>query len=93
MINAVMWDLWEVADPLLVLNTIENASPYMEYYVLEAMCEMGYVQDAIARMKRRYKDMVEDGYSTLWEYWNTEGTKNHAWSGGPLVILSKYFMG
>lgn len=76
-----------------VLNTIENASPYMEYYVLEAMCEMGYVQDAIARMKRRYKDMVEDEYSTLWEYWNTEGTKNHAWSGGPLVILSKYFMG
>ncbi len=76
---------------LNVLRATENASPYMEFYVLEAMCEMGYIDEAVTRMKKRYHEMVEDEYSTLWEYWNTDGTKNHAWSGGPLVILSKYY--
>ena len=37
--------------------------------------------------------MCED-YSTLWEFWDSwRGTKNHAWSGGPLVIMSKHFAG
>lgn len=37
--------------------------------------------------------MSED-YSTLWEFWDSwRGTKNHAWSGGPLVIMSKHFAG
>ena len=77
-------------DIIKLLSEIENASPYMEFYVLQSMCEMGHIEQAIQRMKRRYHDMVEDEYSTLWEYWDTEGTKNHAWSGGPLVIMSKY---
>lgn len=78
---------------LKVLQSSENASPYMEKYVLDAMCEMGYIDEAIKRMKRRYKEMVEYEYSTLWEYWNTDGTRNHAWSGGPLITMSKYVAG
>lgn len=73
-----------------ILTSVENSSPYMEKYVLEALCMMGYVDDAYDRIKRRYKDMVDEDYSTLWEYWNKDGTKNHAWSGGPLIIMSKY---
>ena len=34
-----------------VLTTTENASPYMEYYVLEAICEMGEYEAAKDRMK------------------------------------------
>ena len=78
---------------LRVLQTSENASPYMEKYVLDALCEMGYIDEAAGRMKRRYKEMVEYGYSTLWEYWNKDGTLNHAWSGGPLITMSKYIAG
>jgi hypothetical protein len=38
--------------------------------------------------------MVNENYSTLWEFWDSwQGTKNHAWSGGPLVIMSKCFAG
>lgn len=73
-----------------ILITIENSSPYMEKYVLDALCEMGYIDDAVARIKRRYKEMVDEDYSTLWEYWSKDGTKNHAWSGGPLIIMDKY---
>ena len=76
-----------------VLTSVENASPYMEKYVLDALCEMGCVCEAVKRMKKRYRQMVEYAYSTLWEYWSMEGTLNHAWSGGPLITMSKYIAG
>ncbi len=77
-----------------VLTTTQNASPYMEYYVLEALCKMGEYESAYDRIKDRYADMVSADYSTLWEFWDAwRGTKNHAWSGGPLVIMSKHFAG
>ena len=77
-----------------VLTTTENSSPYMEYYVLEALCKMGEYEAAKDRIKNRYEGMISEDYSTLWEFWNSwQGTKNHAWSGGPLVIMSKHFAG
>ncbi len=77
-----------------VLTTTQNSSPYMEYYVLEALCKMGEYEAARDRIKDRYEGMVNADYSTLWEFWDAwRGTKNHAWSGGPLVIMSKHFAG
>ena len=77
-----------------VLTSTKNSSPYMEYYVLEALCKMGEYEAADSRIKERYEDMVNKDYSTLWEFWNSwQGTMNHAWSGGPLVIMSKHFAG
>lgn len=80
-------------DILGILQTSENASPYMEKYVLDALCEMGYIDEAAQRMKKRYREMVNYDYSTLWEYWDKSGTLNHAWSGGPLITMSKYMAG
>ena len=75
----------------------EHSSPYMEYYVLRALCEMGYCQDALDRMRKRYAEMIASDYSTLWELFGDGSGKsdsyNHAWSGGPLTILSKYIAG
>ena len=66
----------------------------MEYYVLEALCKMGEYEGAKDRIKDRYEGMINEDYSTLWEFWDEwQGTKNHAWSGGPLVIMSKHFAG
>ncbi len=77
-----------------VLRSTKNSSPYMEYYVLEALCKMGEYEAAKDRIKERYEGMVNEDYSTLWEFWESwRGTKNHAWSGGPLVIMSKHFAG
>ncbi len=77
-----------------VLTTTKNSSPYMEYYVLEALCTMGEHEAAADRIKDRYSGMMGEDYSTLWEFWDSwRGTKNHAWSGGPLVIMSKHFAG
>ena len=77
-----------------VLTSTKNSSPYMEYYVLEALCKMGEYEAAKDRIKDRYEGMMSEDYSTLWEFWDSwRGTKNHAWSGGPLVIMSKHFAG
>ncbi|MBR5496265.1 MAG: hypothetical protein IKV58_02630 [Oscillospiraceae bacterium] len=76
-----------------VLTTVKEATPFMEYYVLEALCFMGYKKEALNRMRDRYKGLVENENSTLWEDFYTLGTRNHAWSGGPLTILYKYFRG
>jgi hypothetical protein len=64
----------------------------MEKYVGEALYQMRFEEDAITRTKKRYKNMVEDPGTTLWELWNG-GTKNHAWSGGFLTLLSQYGAG
>lgn len=69
-------------------------SPLMEKYVIEALCKMGKIERAQARMKKQYKKMVECENTTLGEYWDeTRGSKNHGWSGGPIIIMSKYFAG
>ena len=83
---------YEIIADVLINTT--NSSPYMEYYVLEALCEMGKYEEAKSRIKSRYNGMMCEDYSTLWEFWDSwRGTKNHAWSGGPLVIMSKHFAG
>ena len=77
-----------------VLTNTFYASPYMEYYVLEALCQMDQYDAARSRMLQRYGANIKEDYSTLWEHWKkSDGTMNHAWSGGPLVIMSKYFAG
>ena len=76
-----------------------HASPYMEKYVLQALCEMGYYQDAMDRMRLRYEAMVDSPLTSVWEGWGIGkegfggGSYNHAWSGGPLTILSSYIAG
>ena len=81
---------------LNVLTTIKNSSPYMEKYVLDAIVKMGAMEKAQQRIKERYAPMIDssDANSTLWEFWDKHrGTKNHAWSGGPLITMSKHMAG
>ena len=87
--------------PVLIklLSEEYHASPYMEKYVLEALCMMGEERLAIGRMKKRYEKMLAYDYTTLFEGWGIGsegfggGTINHAWSGGPLTILSQKICG
>lgn len=85
-------------------STYYNASPYMEKYVLEALCRMGYYDEALSRMELRFGEMVAAEHTTLWEGWeytgargmtykSGNGTYNHAWSGGGLTILSEFIAG
>ena len=80
-------------------SKVYQASPYMERYVLEAMLAMGHEREAVARMKARYRKMIDSELTTLWEGWGIGaegfggGTYNHAWSGGPLTLMSQRLAG
>ena len=74
-----------------VLVTVFNATTYMEGYVLEALCRLGYREDAYRRMMARYYPLIVNENSTLWEDFFLLGSKNHAWSGAPLSIVCRYF--
>ena len=80
-----------------VFQTQEHSSPYMEKYVGEALYQMRFEDDAIVRTKKRFKEMTDHPYTTLWEDWRIGGsgggTINHAWCGGTLTLLSQYGAG
>jgi hypothetical protein len=83
-----------------VLRQSEHASPWMEKFVLESLFLMGRPQQAMDRMRRRFRNMTESPLSTLWEIWRHEPGEdhgnsgyNHGWAGGPLVLLSEYVAG
>ena len=85
---------------LKVLKKEYHASPYMEKYVLEALFLMNEANFALERMKNRYEKMMSyTAYTTLFEGWGIGpegfggGTINHAWSGGPLTMLSQKVCG
>ncbi len=96
-----------LADPvrypklLKVIKETEYASPYMEKYVLEALYKMGYAEAAIERTLKRYDGMLNDDHPTLCEDFDENklsgnkgtGTRNHAWSGGPLSLMYMYNAG
>jgi alpha-L-rhamnosidase len=82
------------------LKSQYEASPYMEKYVLEALYLMDAPEEAEERMLKRWSEQIEDQHcTTLWEGWGIGkkgyggGTYNHAWSGGPLTVLSQYGAG
>lgn len=74
-----------------VLVSVFNSTTYMEYYILEALCKMGYKEQAYKRMISRYYPLIINENTTLWEDFYLLGTKNHAWTGSPLTIINKYF--
>lgn len=84
---------------LKVLQTEHHASPYMEKYVLEALFRMRQPEAALQRIKKQYANMMAYPYTTLFEGWGIGpegfggGTINHAWSGGPLTLLSQCVCG
>ncbi|GAB3221473.1 alpha-L-rhamnosidase-related protein [Spirosoma arcticum] len=89
---------WEALSQ--VFKRAEHASPWMEKFVLESLFKIGRPQQAIERMRRRFRPMTESSFSTLWELWKYELSEahgntgnNHGWSGGPLVLLSEYVAG
>lgn len=82
------------------LKKNRHASPYMEKYVMEALCRMGHYEYALERARDRYGRMVDDkSCSTLWEGWGKGregfggGTVNHAWSGGPMIVIASEIFG
>ena len=77
---------------LNVLKTKYNASPYQEMYIEQALVQLD-PKAGIKRMKDRYTGMIDSWSSTLWEEFPATNSNNHAWSAGPLYVLSAFVLG
>ncbi len=91
-------------DPTVPIIT----TPYMRFYELEALCQMGHQATVLQEMKAYWGGMLREGATTFWEKYNPEehGPQHlamygrpygkslcHAWGASPLYILGRYFLG
>ncbi|MFG0289376.1 MAG: alpha-L-rhamnosidase N-terminal domain-containing protein [Rhodopirellula sp. JB044] len=68
-------------------------SPHFEWMVEDAMCQAGFHEAALQRMKQRYQSQVDrEWQTTLYEKFPKGGTYNHAWNA-PNAILAKHIAG
>ncbi len=83
-------------------------TPYMRFYELEALCQMGQQAEVLPQMKAYWGGMLREGATTFWEKYNPaeHGTEHlamygrpygkslcHAWGASPLYIIGRYFLG
>lgn len=83
-------------------------TPYMRFFELAALCEVGEQAYVLSEMKSYWGGMLDLGATTFWEKYDPEleGAAQyessgrpfakslcHAWGAGPIYLLGKYFMG
>ena len=114
-IFAIIYDFADESEkPPIAQNVLLNpavpaiTTPYMRFYELEALCQMGLQDHVLSEMKSYWGGMLRLGATTFWEKYNPEeqGTEHlamygrpygkslcHAWGASPIYIIGKYFLG
>ncbi len=83
--QAVATSLERTADPLIL------ASPYMHYYLFEALQQLDRQEDILAIVRFRWGRWLDQGANTTWENWEidfADGSACHSWSSHPLLYVS-----
>jgi hypothetical protein len=69
-------------------------TPYFSGYALQAMCELGMIQEALDFIRLRWGELSRQGSTTVWETWSMPvGSLSHAWSCAPVILLGQYLLG
>lgn len=83
-------------------------TPYMRFYELEALCQMGKQTEVAEEMRQYWGGMLREGATSFWEKYNPEdsGTQHltmygrpygkslcHAWGASPVYLIGKYYLG
>ena len=83
-------------------------TPYMRFYELEALCQMGEFDFVMSEMKAYWGGMLREGATSFWEKYvpSEQGTQHlqmygrpygkslcHAWGASPVYLLGKYYLG
>jgi hypothetical protein len=86
-----------------VLSVKTYSSCFFDRWVFEALCKMGKQEQALMRMRERYRTMIPAPFTTLWEHYDRwwashidafdEGSSlNHGWNP-PVINLSQDICG
>ena len=82
--EAVACSLEKPGNPLIL------ASPYMHYYLFEALNTLNRQEDIEQIIQLRWGRWLQSGAETTWENWEVDfpdGSECHAWSAHPLLYL------
>ncbi|GGD79873.1 family 78 glycoside hydrolase catalytic domain [Paenibacillus nasutitermitis] len=98
-----------VARNVLLNESVQKiTTPFMRYFELEALCEIGQQTHVLHEMREYWGGMLDLGATTFWEeydpgqpaelQYDMYGDKYrkslcHAWGAAPLYLLGKYWTG
>lgn len=83
-------------------------TPYMRFYELEALCQMGHHNHVLQEIRSYWGGMLKEGATSFWEKYvpSEHGTEHlqmygrpygkslcHAWGASPVYLLGKYYLG
>ena len=93
---------------LLNDSILEITTPYMKFYELAALCEMGEQTKVLDYVKSYWGGMLKLGATTFWETYDPKLPANkhyemyrrpfgkslcHAWGANPVYLFGRYFLG
>jgi hypothetical protein len=89
-------------------SILKITTPYMRFYELEALCELGEQAAVMKEMKTYWGGMLREGATSFWEKYNPDESGRqhlamygrpygkslcHAWGASPIYLLGKYYLG
>jgi len=98
----------------ILKNVMQNTdvpaitTPYMRFYELAALCQLGLQDDVLTEIKAYWGGMLREGATSFWEKYNPEmhGDEHltmygrpygkslcHAWGASPVYLLGRYYLG
>ena len=112
---AIIYDMVDDEDKRTLMDSVMHnpdiepiTTPYMRFYELEALCQMGEQEKVLPEMLDYWGGMLAEGATSFWEKYNPtdEGTQHlamygrpygkslcHAWGASPVYLLGKYYLG
>ena len=99
----------QIAENILLGDSVPAVTtPYFMFYELEALCQTGYTDEVMHRIKAYWGGMLKLGAVTFWEEYDPGKNPEeqyemygdpygkslcHAWGAGPIYLLARYFIG
>lgn len=95
-------------DVLLNDRITQITTPYFKFFELDALCKLGHLDSTTSLMRDYWGGMIKLGATSIWELYDpTEsGVQHyamygsrygkslcHAWGGGPIYLLGRYYLG
>ena len=96
---AVLFDICDhyqrstICRQLLEGSLPELETPYFASHFLEALYACDQHEAALDYIRKKWGAMIEAGATTLWEYFNAEGSLCHGWSACPTRDLIAEYVG
>lgn len=112
---AIIYDCMSEDDKQTVMQSVmlnpeieSITTPYMRFYELEALCQMGMQTQVTDEIRGYWGGMLQEGATSFWEKYNPEdkGTQHltmygrpygkslcHAWGASPIYLFGRYYLG